>query len=237
MRIILKKKPKRPIIIEGFPGFGLVGTIASEFLIDHLKTEKIGSMWLPEMPAMIAIHEGEAIDPIGFFYNKKHNILIVHGVTGIAGLEWKIVDAVNKIANELEAKEIISLEGIGSNTPSAKPKTFFHTSNKANAAKLKEAGCDELKEGIIMGTTGVMMLKGRKGRPVTSVFAETHSELPDSKAAARLVEVLDKYLGLDVDYKPLLKQAEQFETKLKNLLKKGEEMNVESDKKKMSYVG
>ncbi|MBW2989975.1 PAC2 family protein, partial [Candidatus Woesearchaeota archaeon] len=42
MQIKLWKKPKNPIIIEGFPGFGLVGTIASEFLIDHLKTELIG---------------------------------------------------------------------------------------------------------------------------------------------------------------------------------------------------
>jgi len=31
MKIILDKKPKNPIIIEGFPGFGLVSTIACEF--------------------------------------------------------------------------------------------------------------------------------------------------------------------------------------------------------------
>ena len=46
MKIILKKKPKNPTIIEGFPGFGLVGTIASEFLIDHLNTEMIGKIWI-----------------------------------------------------------------------------------------------------------------------------------------------------------------------------------------------
>ena len=38
----LWKKPKGATIIEGFPGYGLVGPITTEFLIDHLKTEQIG---------------------------------------------------------------------------------------------------------------------------------------------------------------------------------------------------
>ena len=41
MEIKLYKKPKSPLIIEGFPGFGLVGTIATEFLLEHLQTEQI----------------------------------------------------------------------------------------------------------------------------------------------------------------------------------------------------
>ena len=42
MKIVLTEKPKNAILIEGFPGFGLVGTITTEFLIDHLKAKKIG---------------------------------------------------------------------------------------------------------------------------------------------------------------------------------------------------
>ena len=236
MKITLNKKPKNPIILEGFPGFGLVGTIASEFLIDHLKTEKIGSIRVKGMPAMIAIHEGKVVDPIGIFYNKKYNIVIIHGVTGVQGLEWKIIEAVMKLADQLKAKEIVGLEGIGSTVPSEESKAFFYSSDEKRAKKFKESGADELKEGIIMGTTGIMLLH-TDGMPISSVFAETHSELPDSKAAAKVIEVVDKYLNLDVDYKPLLKQAEKFESKLKELLKKGEKMNEEQEKKKLSYVG
>ena len=42
MEIKISKNIKNPIIISGFPGFGLVGSIATEFLIEHLKTEKDG---------------------------------------------------------------------------------------------------------------------------------------------------------------------------------------------------
>ena len=237
MKIELKKKPKNPIIIEGFPGFGLVGTIASEFLIDHLKTEQIGKLWMHELPAMVAIHEGQVVEPIGVFYNKKYNIIIVHGIIGVQGLESKITDAIIDMAKTLKAKEIISLEGIGSSTPSEQTNVFFYTSDQKRANSLKKTGCNVLKEGIVMGTTGILLLKSEKTLPVTSIFAETHSELPDSKAAAKVVEVLDKYLGLNVDYKPLLKQAEKFESKLKELLSKSQKISDEQKKKKLSYVG
>ena len=55
MQIKLTKKPKNCILIEGFPGFGLVGTIAGEFLLEHLQTEQIGKIIFDEMPIMVAI--------------------------------------------------------------------------------------------------------------------------------------------------------------------------------------
>lgn len=237
MKITLTKKPKNPIIIEGFPGFGLVGTIASEFLIDHLDTEMIGKIWMHELPAMVAVHEGKVVEPIGIFYNKKYNIIIVHGIIGVTGLEWKITDAIVDMAKDLKAKEVISLEGIGSAVPAEKTNIFFYSSDAKKAKLLQKAGCQVLKEGIIMGTTGILLLKAEKSLPITSIFAETHSELPDSKAAAKVIEVLDKYLGLKIDYKPLLEQAEKFESKLKELLSKGQKVSEEQKKKRLSYVG
>jgi predicted ATP-grasp superfamily ATP-dependent carboligase len=48
---------------------------------------------------------------------------------------------------------------------------------------------------------------------------------------------LDKYLGLRVDYKPLIAQAEKFENKLRGLLTEGQKAQQVSEKKKLSYVG
>jgi len=236
MEVVLNKRPKNPIIIEGFPGFGLVGTIACEFLMDHLHTEAIGKIWLREMPAMVAVHKGQIVEPIGIFYNKKYNIVFIHAVTGVNGLEWKITEALLEVAHKLKAKEVISLEGIGSTTPSAETKAFFYATKKVQAKKFKSAGAEELQEGIIMGTTGLLLLKG-DSLPISCVFGEAHSELPDAKAAAKVIEIIDNYLGLKIDPKPLLKQAEKFEKKLKTLLVKSEQAVGGMEKKKLSYVG
>ncbi|HLC19463.1 MAG TPA: PAC2 family protein, partial [Candidatus Nanoarchaeia archaeon] len=55
-RLVLKKRPKGVTIIEGFPGIGLVGTITTEFLMEHLNTEKIGSVMIDDVPAIVAVH-------------------------------------------------------------------------------------------------------------------------------------------------------------------------------------
>ena len=61
--------------------------------------------------------------------------------------------------------------------------------------------------------------------------------MPDSKAASNIIKVLDDYLGLKVDYQPLLKQAEEFETKFKSILKQSSIAVKDRDKKQMSYLG
>ncbi|MEK6875774.1 MAG: PAC2 family protein, partial [Nanoarchaeota archaeon] len=111
MQIKLSKKPKNCILIEGFPGFGLVGTIASEFLLEHLKFEQIGKIMSDDMPATVAIHEGKVVEPLGIFYNKKYKIVLLHAITASSGLEWKLADIVVDLAAKLNAKEVISLEG------------------------------------------------------------------------------------------------------------------------------
>ncbi len=242
MGLELKKKPKNPVVIEGFPGFGLVGTIASEFLISHLKCEQIGRFYFEELPATVAIHGGKIIDPISIYYNKKYNLIIIHSVSGANGVEWKAAETVLELCKELDAKELICLEGVGAAgmgeeapVEESKHASFFYSSAAANSKKLKSLGVEQLGEGIIMGVTSALMIKSET--PITCVFAETQSNLPDSKAAAKVVEVLDKYLGLDVDYKPLLKQAEKFEEKLKGLLEKGVQAQQLKEKKTLSYVG
>lgn len=237
MRIVLKEKPRRPKIIQGFPGFGLVGTIATEFLIDHLDTKKIGKIWVSEMPAMVAVHEGDIVEPIGIFYNKKYNLVIIHAINAIPGVEWKLSNAILEIAKQLKAKEILCLEGIGSTEMSTESKTFYHSTSPHVAAALEKSGCSKLREGIIMGLAGLLMLKSERKIDVSTVFAESHSSLPDSKAAAKVVEVLDQYLGLEVDYKPLIKQAEKFEEKLKGIMSKTKSMDKQQKAKRLSYVG
>lgn len=236
MQIKLFKKPKNPIIINGFPGFGLVGTIATEFLLDHLKTEFIGKIWIDELQPMVAVHEGKLVEPLGIFYNKNYNIVIVHGITAIKGFEWKVAEAVIEISQQLNAKEIICLEGVGSLQPTDEPKTYYYASTEKAKQGLKKAGCEDLKEGIIMGVSGCILVRGDRFLN-SCIFAETHSNLPDSKAAAKVIEVLDKYLGLKVDYKPLLEQAEKFEDKLKMIMQKGQEAEKLKDLKNLSYMG
>jgi predicted ATP-grasp superfamily ATP-dependent carboligase len=233
MDVQLSEKPKGATVIAGFPGFGLVGTIATGFLIDHLKCERIGNHWFEELPATVAMHEGKIVDPVGIYYSKKYNLVIIHSIASAAGIEWLAADAILDICKQINAKELIAIEGVGSQREGLQ-RAFFYSTDAKISKVFEKAGVTRLDEGIIIGVTSSLLLKAKL--PLTAVFSETHTNLPDSKSAAKVIEVLDKYLGLDVDYRPLLKQAEQFEEKIKGLIEKQADAQDDRDKKNLSYI-
>lgn len=233
-KIELSKKLSNVTIIQGFPGYGLVGTIATEYLIEHLECEQIGKFWFEELPATIAIHAGKVVDPIGIFYNKRYNILIVHSIMTTTNIEWKVADLVEDIAAQTKAKEIICLEGVGSTGEKEEQNAFFFATEPKKEKELK-GYCQKLSEGIIVGATSALLLKDKV--PIIALFADTHSKLPDSNAAAKLIRALDKYLKLDVDPKPLLETAKRFEEKLKGILEQSSKAQEDVKQKQMSYFG
>jgi len=231
----LWEKPQRSRLILGFPGFGMIGTITTEFLMEHLETRQIGRILLKGLPSTLAIHNGEVLDPIGVYYNEKYNIVIIRGIAAFPKMEWDIVEEINKIIDELDPYEAIDIEGVSSQNQNDDVKIYYYSNVDEKKQKFNNIGLKELKDGIILGVTSIILLKVK--RDLSVLFAETHSELPDSKSAAKVIEVLDKYLGLEIDYKPLLEQAKIFEQKLKNILQKSTLAQKEADKKTMSYVG
>ena len=229
MKIVLKKTPKNPIIIEGFPGFGLIGTITTEFLLEHLKAELIGEFEFEELSPVIAIHKSKIVNPMAVWYVPKRNMVILHTILNVKGYEWEIAKEILTMAKKMEAKEIISLEGVATDDPGGEGKVYYYGDKK-----MESYGAQPVKESIIMGVTASLMLRYKK---INCLFAASHSQLPDSKAAASLIEILDKYLNLKVDTGPLLKQAEEFEEKIKTILKNSDKTFKDADKKNMSYLG
>ena len=235
MAIELSEKPKSPIIIEGFPGFGFVSTIATEFLIKHLNAKKIGKLSSNKLLPISVIHNSKILEPLEIYYAKKENIIILRTMTNVSGAEWEIADIVVEMASKLKAKEVISIEGIASSEKESTESKVFYYTNK-NAEKFEKIGIRNLKDGIVMGVTGVLLMKSEK-LPMTCLFAEANAGLPDSRAAGEIIKVLDSYLGLKIDYKPLMKTAEEVEDKLKNIISKIKETSSQKEKKDVSYLG
>lgn len=211
------KKPKEVrALIEGFPGFGLVSTITTGYLIDCLECEKIGTYYFEEPPATVAIHEGKVLESIGIYLMQKPKIVILHSLTSAFGIEWKAAQFVTNLCNYLNAEELISIEGISSSEIGPEPKAYYYTKNPILAKNYEKIGIKKINEGIIVGVTAALL----QTHPahLSCIFAEAQPGIPDNRAAAKIIEVLDKYLGLKIDYVPLLKKAEEIELSFKKLI-------------------
>lgn len=221
------ERPKGVTVIEGFPSFGLVSTIAIEFLLEQLDAERIGKFTYDELPATVAIHDNELVHPMSIWHVPDYDLVILHTTLDIDGKEWEAADVIVELTEELKAEELITIEGLTSESEESKAYTFEHDG-------LAACGAEELEESVLVGITAALMLKSDKVAPL---FAGAHSQLPDGQAAAKIVEVLKAYLDLDVDLEPLLEKAKGFEEKLKNMFEQAEETQEEAKKRRLNYFG
>lgn len=239
MKLDLKEEPKKPIIIEGFPGFGFVGTICTEFLIKHLDAKKIGKVISENIKPVAAIHEGEVIDPLEVYYDDEHNIIILRALSDISGSEWELASIIEELSKKLNAKEVLSLEGVAGDKEKGSD-VFYFTNKEGKEKELEDADMEKLEEGLIKGVTASLILQMEElDISFSSIFVKAHPKLPDSKAAGEVVKALDSYLDLKVDYKPLMKTAEKMEKQLKKLAKQAEQARKrkQSDEEKTTYLG
>jgi uncharacterized protein (TIGR00161 family) len=232
---LTQKITTKPTLIEGFPGFGFVSTIATEFLIKHLNAKMIGRITSDKIQPIAAIHKGQVIHPIGIYYDKKNNLMIIQAVTPVDGLEWEIAETVEELCKQVKVKEVIGLEGVNSQVVNKEPKVFCFSKEKTCADRLAKLKIMPLEEGIIIGVTGALLMKSSS--PLSCFFVEAHSQMPDNKAAAKLVESVDKYLKLQLDTEPLLDRAKEMEVKLKDLMGKVSDTKTAKDQRHLDYMG
>jgi len=237
MKVILSKKPKEVNILAGFPTFGVIGPIVSEYLLENLTCEKIGEIETSNLQPMVAIHKGVIVKPIEIYYNKRFNLVIVRSVSKLEGVEWELAEALKDLATQLSAWELLSIEGIADQTQQTQTRIFGFSNDNKSKKKLNQSNIDILTEGIILGLTAALFAIEADIVRHTTFFATTHSQLPDSHAAAEIIKVLDIYLGLDIDPEPLLEQAQGFESELSQLHETTRQTEKELKLKKMSYVG
>ncbi|HOI18914.1 MAG TPA: PAC2 family protein [Candidatus Woesearchaeota archaeon] len=230
----LYETPKRSVIIEGFPGIGLVGSIATEYLIDHLKARLIGKIIIEKAPSLIAIHKKELVQPLGIFYSESKNIVIVHALTSFPGIEWDLSYHIMELAEKIKARQIFCIEGVPSE--SEEPKTYFFSTDRKTSKKLEKQGLTMLENGIIMGVTSSMLVVN-DDIPLCCLFAEAHAKLPDSRSAASVLKQINDILELKIDIKPLMQRAEDFEEKIKSIVTKAKGASELQKQKSFNYVG
>lgn len=213
-------------IIEGFPGMGLVGTIAAKYVVEKLGFEQLGYIDSDIFIPLIRIHKGIPLHPSRIYINESLKIVVlvseqiiprnlIHRF-GEATIEWIRAKGITMI---------VSLAGINTGDPKDKS-TYGIASNAKSRKMLEDAGITVINEGITTGVTAMMLLELRDDNIQAVSVMGPVSLGADYKAAASLIEKLAQLLKLDIDIKPLLKEAQDTE---KELLKNFEKMRESNE--------
>ncbi len=231
---------QNPIIITGFQGTGLVGSIAIHYLIKKLNAKQIGYVDTNELPPIALLVDGEIQHPIRIFQCKKKGIILVGSELPIPQkLVYSIASAIVGWSKINKVKKIICIDGIGVPETTKlrdKPKVFAIINNEKLEKEVKK-NTELLKNGVLLGVSAAILLESKEKKVKNVCYlSEAHSTVPDGYAAAAVIDKLNEILKLEVNTQPLIKEARKFEETLKNVIKKSREIPKSiSDDGKIMY--
>lgn len=215
------------MVVTGFPTVGVVATIATSFLVQALKLQRIASIYSPGMPPLAAVHDGISMAPL-----RIHGGPMVCGVDGkcdqlavvLAEISpppeslFSLAEAILDWAHRRGAREVLALEGIKmEGDPGKEARVYGIGNSEATRKRLKGLKVPLQGEGFLGGFAAPLTFMGEaKGIPVTCLLAEARVDYPDARGAARLLETMKPMIPhITIDAEPLYRQAELIETQLK----------------------
>ncbi|MFQ6012997.1 MAG: proteasome assembly chaperone family protein [Thermoplasmata archaeon] len=235
------------LCVVGFPGVGLVGRIATDFLVSQFKLKRIASLHSEDFPPMATLVGGQTMSPV-----RIHAAPMLCGVDGtcnqLAVLQaevtpsgevlYELADALISWCLEKQVREMVVLDGFI--RPGGTPDSVVHGTgnNAATLRRLADINVEPLGEGLISGIAGpISYLAETRGLDVTVLLAETAREYPDARASAKLLEAIDPIVPhIDIDAEPLYKRAEMIESRLKqNMEQHKESVEGLAERSKIMY--
>jgi uncharacterized protein (TIGR00162 family) len=247
---LTKVEPKNPILIEGLPGLGLVGKIATRYLIRQLKAQKLAYLYSPHFPYFVLVSKKGSVRLLrGTFYFWKNekgesDLILFTGDSQAQTIEgqYEISNSILDFAQKHGVKLIITIGGYRVETDNPRVVAAATSQSLLDRALQANAVISPMGSPIV-GTAGLILgLAPFRRIEALCLLGETRGYLPDPKAAKSVLEVLLKILGINVDLAGLdaeIAKAESMVARLRKIEEKrmlqAEEMRREEDKK-ITYI-
>ncbi len=241
-----EKNLKGSTFICGLPGVGLVGNIVANFLINNLKLEQIGIIDGDNFPSISVVKDGVPNHPMRLYAgeqvcnNGKCNqiVICVSDFVPPTALTKDLVKCIFDWAKDEGCTSFITGEGFSTSPNDDEKDSIVYgiTSTKSSMNWISDAKVTPFEFGTIGGFTGVMLNEGRlRSLNVLGLLAEVEEDIPDARAASKIIEAIDKLLlEIDLDPKPLLEEAASLE---KELQKVTEQVPSENNNSIPRYIG
>lgn len=213
------KKMKRPLIVIGFPGTGLVGSVAASQIVESLKMGFGGHLSSPDFAPLAAIHDYLPMPAARIHFSPKHNLIVILSEMTIpVGSSRDVADKIFELAKEVKASGIISLGGISLKDEKGQVYTVSSDREMIKTIISKKIA-RPIKEGATTGVTGILLTKGMLERfSVTTILAESSEEYLDPNAASAVLKTLNRIAELDIGTGSLDKEAAELSKSIKETM-------------------
>ena len=234
------------IVIDGFPSVGLVSSIVANYLIDTLEMEQIGIVESPAFPTVSLVRNGDPQHPVRIYAGRPPADRAGRGADKIVAFVSEfhpaptiihpLATAILDWVQEQRASLLVSPEGLvveaaehgksAGRGPRLNDVKVYGVASTRKARELYiEPNMIPFVEGVITGIAGVLLNEGRRrGFDVLTFLAEAQSDYPDARAAAKVIETINRILlRTPLDPVPLYHEAERIEQQLLSIQRRAAE--------------
>ncbi|MCX6776480.1 MAG: proteasome assembly chaperone family protein [Candidatus Micrarchaeota archaeon] len=251
--VISKKgvKLRNPILIEGLPGIGLVGKLATEHLIKELKAEKVAEVYSKHFPHQVLMRKKGTLRMLkNKFYawrnpkkGKSDLLMLVGDVQAITPeAQFEVCNALLDYFEKMNGKRIYTLGGYGVGKIVENPRVLGSATHKEVVEELKKYGVVFGEAtGSIIGAAGLLLGIGKiRKMEGACLMGETHGGYVDAKSAKSVLNVLTKILGVNINLNKLderVKETEKFMNRMEKEMEKQKGMSEGGPKSDaLSYI-
>jgi len=237
LNIISQPIPENGAILMGFPGSGLVGTIALQYLVEQLEFKQIGSMNSRYFPPLAMMSKGLINDPVRVYAKQTDAYSLAAIVADIPiapPICYEISNAIMEWLEPFKPKEVLTIAGIVTNEPE---KRVFGVATTPDALKRIDGHTLVLPIGSISGIASSILTECKaRNIPAVGLLGETINA-PDPRASAATIEVLNKMYNLALDIQPLIEQAVEIEQTMGKLAEEVQQSSDATPKKDLPMYG
>jgi uncharacterized protein len=203
-----------PTLVEGLPGVGLVGKLATDHLSEVFDMVHYANIHCEGLPP-VATYEGGTHDlttPVRLYADPDRNLLALRSdvpVSPAAALTFAECLGTWNVDAEVTP---IYLSGIGRERDEGERPALYGVGTGGASAGLDAVGIDPPEEsGLVSGPTGALLSHAvRTDATATCLIVEASKRFPDPQAAAHLLDAgVGPLLDVDVPVDELIDHAEE----------------------------
>lgn len=214
---------KSGIVVDGFPSVGLANAIASECLIQTLKTELVAHIDSPVFPPLSIIRGAMPSFPARVYANEDLKIAMFVSELNLDPIMFRpVANMMLDWSINSNCDLIISAAGVpyGEAEDQAEMPRVHAAGSTAHALKrAADAGIPEALNGSVAGIPAILLNEGAwRNFDVLVLLVKVMRDAPDFRAGAAIAEAVARLApGITCDVPTLLKRAEIMEGTLKRL--------------------
>ena len=237
----------KPVLIEGLPGVGNVGKIAADFLAEKLEAKHFATVISKHFPPQVLINnEGVGIMASNeLFYVKdvgeSHlDVIFLLGDFQAATAEGQFLvcnEMMNEIFLRYDVSTVFTLGGYGTGKMVDDAAVLGAATDTETRDKLEPYGVTfrpgEPAGGIVGASAVLLGLAQFHGIEGACIMGETSGYLVDYKSASKVLDVLEKLLGTEIDRTEFNEKCQQVDF----IAGKVKELENSKNKDSLGYIG